>query len=161
MLERRPRQPWGARPQRCLPRSRPPRTSPASRGGSPRRAALRDRDAGSPPAEEPCPCGSRRSSCPRPRRAQHAAARPRSRSPEPRRRGGLSSPRARLCWWKLAWGGHDSVAGMPARERFLAWIYTGPLGHLYGTVADVTQLWFLYLASLIRRRLTGSGGLGS
>jgi hypothetical protein len=46
---------------------------------------------------------------------------------------------------------------MPARERFLAWIYTGPLGHLYGTVVDVMQLWLLYLASLVRRRLTGSG----
>jgi hypothetical protein len=51
------------------------------------------------------------------------------------------------------------VTRVPARERFLAWIYTGPLGHLYGAVADVTQLWLLYLASLLRRRLTGSGGL--
>jgi len=22
-------------------------------------------------------------------------------------------------------------------ERFMAWLYTGPLGHLYGTAADV------------------------
>jgi hypothetical protein len=49
---------------------------------------------------------------------------------------------------------------MPARERFLAWIYTGPVGHLYGTVADVAQLWILYLASRIRRMLSGHVGLG-
>jgi hypothetical protein len=66
-----------------------------------------------------------------------------------------------LCWWKLAWGGHDSVMGVPARERFLAWIYTGPVGHLYGTVADVGQLWILYLASRIRRRLSSDGGPGT
>jgi hypothetical protein len=53
------------------------------------------------------------------------------------------------------------VAWVPARDRFLAWIYTGSLGHLYGTVADVIQLWILYLASRVRRRLTGSGGLGT
>jgi hypothetical protein len=47
---------------------------------------------------------------------------------------------------------------MPARERFLAWIYTGPLGHLYGTLADVTQFWILYLASRIRRMLSGNAG---
>ena len=48
---------------------------------------------------------------------------------------------------------------VPPRDRFLAWIYTGPVGHLYGTLADVTQLWILYLASLARRRLTGNGRL--
>lgn len=48
---------------------------------------------------------------------------------------------------------------VPARERFLAWIYTGPVGHLYGAVADVTQLWILYVASLIRRRLGSNAGL--
>jgi hypothetical protein len=53
------------------------------------------------------------------------------------------------------------VQQVPARDRFLAWIYTGPVGHLYGTVADVTQLWILYLASLVRRRLAGDGGLGT
>jgi len=46
------------------------------------------------------------------------------------------------------------------RERFLAWIYTGPLGHLYGTFADVTQLWLGYLGSRIRHRLGPDGGLG-
>jgi hypothetical protein len=53
------------------------------------------------------------------------------------------------------------VARVSARDRFLAWIYTGPVGHLYGTVADVTQLWFLYLMSHIRRRLSSNGGSGS
>ena len=53
------------------------------------------------------------------------------------------------------------MAGVPARDRFLAWIYTGPVGHLYGTVADIIQLWVLFLASLIKRRLTGSGRLGT
>ena len=57
--------------------------------------------------------------------------------------------------------GHDSVAAMPARDRFLAWIYTGPVGHLYGTVADLAQLWFLYLMSLAKHRLSGDGGLSS
>jgi hypothetical protein len=50
---------------------------------------------------------------------------------------------------------------MPARDRFLAWIYTGPVGHLYGTVADIAQLWFLYLMSLAKHRLRGDGGLSS
>jgi hypothetical protein len=53
------------------------------------------------------------------------------------------------------------VTRVPARDRFLAWIYTGPLGHLYGTAADVVQLWFLYLVSSARRRLNSGGGLGS
>jgi len=48
---------------------------------------------------------------------------------------------------------------VPPRDRFLAWIYTGPLGHLYGTVADITQLWILYLASLVRHRLSSNGRL--
>ena len=25
--------------------------------------------------------------------------------------------------------------------RLLAWLYTGPLGHLYATVVDVCELW--------------------
>jgi hypothetical protein len=40
----------------------------------------------------------------------------------------------------------------------MAWIYTGPLGHLYGTLADVTQLWILFLASRIRRMLGENAG---
>jgi hypothetical protein len=26
-------------------------------------------------------------------------------------------------------------------ERFLAWLYTGPLGHLYGAVVDIVSIW--------------------
>jgi hypothetical protein len=43
----------------------------------------------------------------------------------------------------------------------MAWIYTGPVGHLYGTTADVVQLWVGYLTSRARHRLRGNGGLGS
>ncbi len=28
---------------------------------------------------------------------------------------------------------------MPAPRRFAAWLVTGPLGHLYGTVADIAS----------------------
>jgi hypothetical protein len=52
------------------------------------------------------------------------------------------------------------VRPIPARDRFLAWIYTGPVGHLYGTLADVVQLWIAYLSSRIRRRLKAYVGLG-
>ena len=48
---------------------------------------------------------------------------------------------------------------MSPGERFLAWIYTGPLGHLYGTAADVTQLWLGYVGSVIRHRLRPDAGL--
>ena len=27
------------------------------------------------------------------------------------------------------------------RMTLLAWLYTGPLGHLYGTTADIVELW--------------------
>jgi hypothetical protein len=27
------------------------------------------------------------------------------------------------------------------RSTLLAWLYTGPLGHLYGTTADIVGLW--------------------
>jgi hypothetical protein len=31
-----------------------------------------------------------------------------------------------------------------AAERAAAWAVTGPLGHLYGTLADLTVLWARY-----------------
>jgi hypothetical protein len=40
-------------------------------------------------------------------------------------------------------------------ERALAWLYTGPLGHLYGVLADVAELWARYLAARLRARLRG------
>jgi hypothetical protein len=38
-------------------------------------------------------------------------------------------------------------------ERLAAWLYTGPLGHLYGVLADLTQLWARYGLHRLRRRL--------
>jgi hypothetical protein len=43
-------------------------------------------------------------------------------------------------------------------ERLWAWLYTGPLGHLYGIVADISVMWVRYGALLARRRLRGRGG---
>ena len=44
-------------------------------------------------------------------------------------------------------------------DRFLAWVYTGPLGHLYGTVADVIQLWVEYLSARIAHIVNARAGL--
>jgi hypothetical protein len=43
------------------------------------------------------------------------------------------------------------------REKLLAWIVTGPPGHLYGTVADITVLWVRWGRERVRRRIAGSG----
>jgi hypothetical protein len=40
----------------------------------------------------------------------------------------------------------------------MAWLYTGPLGHLYGVLADIGTMWVRYMASRVRG--TGSGVLG-
>jgi hypothetical protein len=40
-----------------------------------------------------------------------------------------------------------------ARERVTAWLVTGPLGHLYGTLADITLLWTRWAASRVRARV--------
>jgi hypothetical protein len=37
-------------------------------------------------------------------------------------------------------------------RRFAAWLYTGPVGHLYGGVADWTELMTRYLISRTRSR---------
>jgi hypothetical protein len=40
-------------------------------------------------------------------------------------------------------------------QRLLAWIYTGPIGHLYGTAADIVVLWVRWgagKAGIDRRR---------
>jgi hypothetical protein len=50
----------------------------------------------------------------------------------------------------------SSVSRGPA-ERALAWLYTGPLGHLYGVVADVVMLWARYAASRLRKRYWPGG----
>jgi hypothetical protein len=38
-------------------------------------------------------------------------------------------------------------------ERAVAWLYTGPLGHLYGVLADIGAMWVRYMAS----RVQGAG----
>jgi hypothetical protein len=50
--------------------------------------------------------------------------------------------------------GHDSVRWVSARERFQAWMVTGPLGHLYGTLADIVVLWARWGMHAARHRLT-------
>jgi hypothetical protein len=47
---------------------------------------------------------------------------------------------------------------MPRRapaERLWAWLYTGPLGHLYGIVADIAVLWLRYARVRLRARVRG------
>jgi hypothetical protein len=38
-------------------------------------------------------------------------------------------------------------------ERFAAWIYTGPLGHLWGALADISEMWLRWMWSRVRTRL--------
>jgi hypothetical protein len=40
-------------------------------------------------------------------------------------------------------------------ERGLAWLYTGPLGHLYGVVADIAVMWVRYTGTRLRARVRG------
>jgi hypothetical protein len=39
----------------------------------------------------------------------------------------------------------------PAAEKLQAWIVTGPLGHLWSALADMTLIWVRYLAHRARR----------
>jgi hypothetical protein len=39
----------------------------------------------------------------------------------------------------------------PAAEKLQAWIVTGPLGHLWSALADMTLIWARYLAHRARR----------
>ena len=48
------------------------------------------------------------------------------------------------------------MAGMPRRsptEKLAAWVVTGPFGHLYGTLADITTLWSRWAFSRVRAKL--------
>jgi hypothetical protein len=36
-------------------------------------------------------------------------------------------------------------------ERVLAWLYTGPLGHLYGALADISVMWMRWSRLRLRR----------
>jgi hypothetical protein len=38
-----------------------------------------------------------------------------------------------------------------AAEKLQAWIVTGPLGHLWSALADMTLIWVRYLAHRARR----------
>jgi hypothetical protein len=44
------------------------------------------------------------------------------------------------------------------RDRVPAWIVTGPLGHLWSALADMTILWARWLAHRARRRLSRGDG---
>jgi hypothetical protein len=39
----------------------------------------------------------------------------------------------------------------------VAWLYTGPLGHLYGVLADIGAMWVRYTARRLRARARGEG----
>jgi hypothetical protein len=43
-----------------------------------------------------------------------------------------------------------------ADERAAAWLVTGPLGHLYGTLADIVLAWARWGAGRVRARVTRS-----
>jgi hypothetical protein len=40
----------------------------------------------------------------------------------------------------------------PAARRLAAWLYTGPLGHLWSTVADIASLWTRWVVASARGR---------
>ena len=40
-------------------------------------------------------------------------------------------------------------------ERFQTWVYTGPLGHLYSVVADLSVFFAKSAATWAQRRLSG------
>jgi hypothetical protein len=58
--------------------------------------------------------------------------------------------------------GHDSVQVVPCRpppgRRLAAWLYTGPIGHLYSTLADLAVLWVRYGRHRLGRRLRAGRG---
>ena len=49
---------------------------------------------------------------------------------------------------------HPAPLNRPPGERALAWLYTGPLGHLWSALADLTVLWSRWVAGEARRRLS-------
>ncbi|MFL5781556.1 MAG: hypothetical protein ACJ760_09605 [Thermoleophilaceae bacterium] len=40
----------------------------------------------------------------------------------------------------------------PAPRRLAAWLYTGPLGHLWSMVADIATLWGRWAVATVRER---------
>lgn len=47
----------------------------------------------------------------------------------------------------------SSPARRDSLERLAAWLYTGPLGHLYGVLADIAEMGARYGARRLRERL--------
>jgi hypothetical protein len=45
-----------------------------------------------------------------------------------------------------------------APEKLHAWVVTGPVGHLWSALADMTLLWARYLSIRARRRLSRGAG---
>jgi hypothetical protein len=45
----------------------------------------------------------------------------------------------------------------PRSERALAWLYTGPFGHLWSAVADISVLWTRWIAGEAVRRFRARG----
>jgi hypothetical protein len=41
---------------------------------------------------------------------------------------------------------------MPPHRRLAAWIYTGPLGHLYATSTDIVTAWVRWGSGELRAR---------
>jgi hypothetical protein len=50
-------------------------------------------------------------------------------------------------------GSLPTVRRRPAAEQLQAWIVTGPIGHLWSAMADITLLWARYLANRARGRV--------
>jgi hypothetical protein len=42
------------------------------------------------------------------------------------------------------------VRRRPPAEQLQAWIVTGPAGHLWSAMADITLIWTRYLANRVR-----------
>jgi hypothetical protein len=43
-------------------------------------------------------------------------------------------------------------------ERVLAWIYTGPVGHLWSPLADIATLWARWIVQRVRTRAVRTRG---
>ena len=50
-------------------------------------------------------------------------------------------------------GSLRAVRRRPVAEQLRAWIVTGPIGHLWSAMADITLLWTRYLANRVRGRV--------
>jgi hypothetical protein len=46
-----------------------------------------------------------------------------------------------------------AVRRRPAAEQLQAWIVTGPIGHFWSAMTDITLIWARYLANRVRGRV--------